>query len=218
MAGIRYELAHFVASYGNAKDLPEPTTPEVSFVGRSNVGKSSLLNKIVGRKALAKVSSTPGRTANINFFEADGLMLVDLPGYGYAKVNTKERERWANLISDYFAQERSFNLVVSLVDIRHEAQKLDQQMLAFLQENEFPFVVALTKADKLSKMKLKEHIRAIAADLYLGVENLLATSAETGYGKTDVLQKIKDVIELSAQPKEDFDDENDEETESEGVE
>ena len=153
---LRYDQAKFEASYGKAADIPEATMPEVSFAGRSNVGKSSLLNKLVGRKALAKVSSTPGRTANINFFEVDGIYLVDLPGYGFAKVSKAEQKRWANLIADYFDQERSFNLVVALVDIRHDAQKLDVQMLNFLQDSELPFVVALTKADKLSRNKQEQ--------------------------------------------------------------
>ena len=106
MALINYQLARFEASYGTVEQLPEPTTPEVAVAGRSNVGKSSLLNKVFGRKNLVKVSATPGKTANINFFEVDGIRFVDLPGYGYAKVSMKERERWANLISGYFDQER----------------------------------------------------------------------------------------------------------------
>ena len=134
MARLKYETARFEASYGTVAQLPEPTTPEVSFVGRSNVGKSSLLNKLIGRKQLAKVSSQPGKTANINFFDVDGVRFVDLPGYGFAKVSRSEKQRWADLIGGYFEQERSFNLVVALVDIRHDAQKLDQEMLAFLIE------------------------------------------------------------------------------------
>ena len=104
MAAINYQNARFVASYGTLGQLPDPTTPEVSFAGRSNVGKSSLLNRLVGRKALAKVSSQPGKTANINFFDVDGITLVDLPGYGYAKVGKAERERWAGLIDGYYHQ------------------------------------------------------------------------------------------------------------------
>ena len=151
MAGINYQLARFEASYGTVAQLPPSTTPEVAVAGRSNVGKSSLLNKLFNRKGLVKVSSTPGKTANINFFEVDGIRFVDLPGYGFAKVSQGEKQRWANLISGYFAQERSFNLVIALVDIRHDAQKLDHEMVGFLRESELPFVVALTKADKLGR-------------------------------------------------------------------
>ena len=189
---LRYNLARFVASYSKADDLPEPTMPEVSFAGRSNVGKSSLLNKLVGRKALAKVSSTPGRTANINFFEVDGINLIDLPGYGFAKVSKAEQKRWANLIADYFDQERSFNLIVALVDIRHDAQKLDLQMLDFLQENEFPFVVALTKADKLSRNKQEQQRSRLAKAFGTPRDQLIVTSAQTGQGIDDLKRRIED--------------------------
>ena len=189
---LRYDQARFAASYGRAADLPEPELPEVSFAGRSNVGKSSLLNKLVGRKALAKVSSTPGRTANINFFEVDGIYLVDLPGYGFAKVSKAEQRRWADLIADYFAQERSFNLVVALVDIRHDAQKLDVQMLDFLRESELPFVVALTKADKLSRNKQVQQQARLAKQFGLPREQLLITSAQTGLGIDDLKHRIED--------------------------
>lgn len=189
---LRYDLARFEASYGTATGIPEASLPEVSFAGRSNVGKSSLLNKLVGRKALAKVSSTPGRTANINFFEVDGIYLVDLPGYGYAKVSKAEQRRWANLIADYFAQERSFNLVVALVDIRHDAQKLDVQMLEFLREAELPFVVALTKADKLSRAKQDQQRNRLAKQFGLPREQLIVTSAQTGQGIADLKRRIED--------------------------
>ena len=190
MAAINYQNARFVASYGTLGQLPGPTTPEVSFAGRSNVGKSSLLNRLVGRKALAKVSSQPGKTANINFFDVDGITLVDLPGYGYAKVGKAERERWAGLIDGYYHQERSFNLVVSLVDIRHDAQKLDVQMLDFLRAEELPFVVALTKADKLSRPKQARARDTLARQFGIDREQLLVTSSETGQGIDDLKRLI----------------------------
>lgn len=111
---INYNKVHFVASYGKASQIPPSTCPEVSFVGRSNVGKSSIMNKLFNRRGLVKVSSTPGKTANVNFFEADGVHFVDLPGYGFAQRSKAERDRWARLIGDFFDSERSFNLVVSL--------------------------------------------------------------------------------------------------------
>lgn len=189
---LRYDQARFEASYGKASQIPEASLPEVSFAGRSNVGKSSLLNRLVGRKALAKVSSTPGRTANVNFFEVDGIYFVDLPGYGYAKVSKSEQARWANLIADYFAQERSFNLVVALVDIRHEAQKLDLQMLEFLREAELPFVVALTKADKLSRNKQEQQRSRLAKQFGLAREQMIVTSAQTGQGIDELKRRIED--------------------------
>ncbi len=190
MASVNYQLARFEASYGTIAQLPEPTQPEVSVAGRSNVGKSSLLNKLFGRKNLVKVSSTPGKTCNINFFDVDGITFVDLPGYGFAKVSKAEKERWANLISGYFEQERSFNLVISLVDIRHEAQKLDQQMIGFLQEAELPYIVALTKADKIGRGKQSQQAALLSKQLNVPREQMVITSSATGQGIDELKRRI----------------------------
>ena len=189
---LKYETARYEASYGTIAQLPKPTTPEVSFVGRSNVGKSSLLNRLLGRKQLARVSSVPGKTANINFFDVDGVKFVDLPGYGYAKVSHAEKQRWADLIGGYFEQERSFNLVISLVDIRHEAQKLDLQMVDFLTEAELPFVVALTKADKITRNKQNQAAAALRSSFGLAQEQIIVTSSETGLGIDELRRRIED--------------------------
>ena len=189
---LKYETARYEASYGTIAQLPKPTTPEVSFVGRSNVGKSSLLNRLLGRKQLARVSSVPGKTANINFFDVDGAKFVDLPGYGYAKVSHTEKQRWADLIGGYFEQERSFNLVISLVDIRHEAQKLDLQMVDFLAEAELPFVVALTKADKITRNKQNQAAAALRSSFGLAQEQIIITSSETGLGIDELRRRIED--------------------------
>lgn len=187
---INYQLAHFVASYGAVSQIPESTAPEVSFVGRSNVGKSSIMNKLFGRKGLVKVSSTPGKTANINFFEADGVHFIDLPGYGFARRSKAERERWARLIGDFFESERSFNLVVSLVDIRHDPSALDHQMIEYLQENAFSFIVCLTKADKLSRPKRVQQAAAIRKQLNVPAEDIIVTSAEDGTGIAELKRVI----------------------------
>ena len=189
---LKYETARYEASYGTIAQLPKPTTPEVSFVGRSNVGKSSLLNRLLGRKQLARVSSVPGKTANINFFDVDGVKFVDLPGYGYAKVSHTEKQRWADLIGGYFEQERSFNLVISLVDIRHEAQKLDLQMVDFLTEAELPFVVALTKADKITRNKQNQAAATLRSSFGLAQEQIIITSSETGLGIDELRRRIED--------------------------
>lgn len=189
---LKYETARYEASYGTIAQLPKPTTPEVSFVGRSNVGKSSLLNRLLGRKQLARVSSVPGKTANINFFDVDGVKFVDLPGYGYAKVSHTEKQRWADLIGGYFEQERSFNLVISLIDIRHEAQKLDLQMVDFLTEAELPFVVALTKADKITRNKQNQAAVALRSSFGLAQEQIIITSSETGLGIDELRRRIED--------------------------
>ncbi len=190
MASVNYQLARFEASYGTIAQLPEASQPEVSVAGRSNVGKSSLLNKLFGRKNLVKVSSTPGKTCNINFFDVDGITFVDLPGYGFAKVSKAEKERWANLISGYFEQERSFNLVISLVDIRHEAQKLDLQMIGFLQEAELPYIVALTKADKIGRNKQNQQAALLSKQLNVPREQMVITSSATGQGIDELKRRI----------------------------
>ena len=190
---INYNTARFVRSYGAASQIPPSTCPEVVFAGHSNVGKSSLMNKLFNRKNLVKVSSTPGKTCNINFFEADGVHFVDLPGYGYAERSAAERQRWADLINDYFAQDRSFNLVVALVDIRHDPTKLDVRMIEFLQEYDFTFVVALTKADKISRGQQARQAAAVEKKLP-GVprDDFIITSAKTGQGIPELKQVIID--------------------------
>lgn len=180
---MNYHNAKFKAAYGTSAQLPESKLPEVSFAGRSNVGKSSLLNKLMYRKGLAKVSQKPGKTATVNFYNVDGFDFVDLPGYGYAQVSKSEKYRWSELIEGYFNQARVFALVVSLIDIRHDATALDIHMVEFLKESGLPFCVALTKADKLSKQQVAKQKAAIAKQLALpaGV-SIVATSAEKGAG------------------------------------
>ena len=180
---MNFHIASFKAAYGISSQLPESTRPEVAFAGRSNVGKSSLLNKLLYRKGLAKVSQTPGKTATINFYDVDGCDFVDLPGYGYAKVSKSEKGRWSELIDGYFNQDRKFALVVSLVDIRHDPSALDMHMVGFLQEAGLPFAVALTKADKLSKQQVAKQRAAIRKKLGLGKDvPLVVTSSEKGDG------------------------------------
>lgn len=187
--GIRYEQVRYLASYGTVEQLPQSKAPEVSFVGRSNVGKSSLINKLFNRKSLAKVSGKPGKTANINFFEADGIHFVDLPGYGFAQRSQAEKQRWADLIDAYFASERSHNLVIALVDIRLEAQALDLQMIDYLKGAGLPFVIALTKADKLSRQKQQAQLRKLAASFDVDEMACIITSAQTGLG-IDTLKRF----------------------------
>lgn len=164
---VNFNTVQFERSFGTSKQLPPSTLPEIAFAGRSNVGKSSLLNTLFNRKGLAKVSQTPGKTSTINFFLTDDARFVDLPGYGYAKVAKTERERWAELIEGYFNQERNFALVCSLIDIRHAPSALDENMVGFLQEAELPFLVVLTKGDKLSKSKCLQQQSAIRRHLQL---------------------------------------------------
>lgn len=164
---MNYNLVTFKGAYGTSAQIPESVRAEVSFVGRSNVGKSSLINRLFNRKKLAKVSSTPGKTSTINFFTTDEIDFVDLPGYGYAKVAKSEKARWSEMINGYFDQYRYYALVVSLIDIRHPATKLDEQMIEFLQACNLPFIVVLTKADKLSNSQIQKQKAAIRKQLQL---------------------------------------------------
>lgn len=185
----------FTAAYGTSGQLPASTRLEVSFAGRSNVGKSSLLNKLFNRKKLAKVSSMPGKTATINFFAADDADFVDLPGYGYAKVSKAEKGRWAEMIEGYFNQDRNFCLVVSLVDIRHPASALDERMINFLVEADLPFIIVLTKADKLSKSQIPRQVAALRKQLGFGQEvPMVAVSSEKGTGIDELKKLINEYV------------------------
>ena len=192
--------ATFITSAATAKQFITPDKPMIAVCGKSNVGKSSFINMLANRKKLAKTSSEPGRTRLVNYFDFGEFILADLPGYGFAKVSKSEKVKWAKTLDEFFQDKEKIAHVFMLVDSRHDPTADDAQMIEFLHYHVIPFTVTLTKADKLSKMKLKEHIKAIAADLYLGEQNLLATSAETGYGKQDVLQKIQSVIRLTEEP------------------
>ena len=205
--------ATFITSAARADQFISPDKPMIAVCGKSNVGKSSFINMLANRKKLAKTSSEPGRTRLVNYFDFGEFILADLPGYGFARVSKGEKEKWAKTLDQFFKDKEKIAHVFMLVDSRHDPTADDVQMIEFLHYHTIPFTVTLTKADKLSRMKLKEHIRAIAADLYLGTNNLLATSAETGYGKNDVLAKIRSVIDLVNAPDFIMDEEEGEENE-----
>ena len=185
----------FITSAAKAEQFITPNKPMIAVCGKSNVGKSSFINMLANRKKLAKTSSEPGRTRLVNYFDFGEFVLADLPGYGFARVSKTEKDKWARTLDAFFKDKETISHIFMLVDSRHDPTADDMQMIEFLHYHTLPFTVVLTKVDKLSKMKLKEHLRAIAADLYLGVENLLASSAETGYGKQEILAKIRSVID-----------------------
>ncbi len=192
---MNYHKVQFLTSYGRADQLPPSEKPEVVFAGRSNVGKSSLINRLFQQKGLARVSATPGKTATINFFGTQSLIFADLPGYGYAKVSRGEKLRWAALMEGYFAQDRDIVLVLSLMDSRHPPSREDLGMLDFLVDQELPFVVVLTKIDKLSPRQRQERLEAFRRELPFGEElTLLPFSAETGEGR-EALCEIIDQLE-----------------------
>ena len=189
---VNFHNSEFAAAYGTSKQIPGGVLPEIAVCGRSNVGKSSLLNKLMYRKNLAKVSSKPGKTATVNFYQIDKkIHLVDLPGYGYAAKAKSEKERWSELIDGYFDQDRPFAMVLSLVDIRHEATKLDIAMMSYLLSRELPFAVVLTKADKLSRNQQNKMEAVIRKQLELPKEvRILKTSSEKNDGIEDLRRFI----------------------------
>ncbi len=148
---LNIHKAEFELSIGFIEQLPPSECPEIAISGHSNVGKSSLINRLLNRKGLARTSATPGKTATINFYRVDSLKLADLPGYGYAKVSQTEKKKWSDLIGGYLSDDRDLRLVIQLIDIRHKPTKEDYMMLDFLVDNGYPFVVVFTKADKLKK-------------------------------------------------------------------
>lgn len=193
---MNFSKAEFKMAAGKSSQLPKSDLPEVVFSGRSNVGKSSLINKIVNRKALARVSATPGKTGTINFFTVDSFHLVDLPGYGYAKVSDKEKLRWGELVEGYFADNRNIALVVQIVDMRHKPTADDMHMIEFLHNNGFPFCVVLTKKDKLNKTQQKAQLEAITEILkdIGGSVPVLPFSALNGDGIEDVRNIIEQAV------------------------
>ena len=189
---MNYNQADFKASYGLFSQLPDSDRPELVFSGRSNVGKSSLINKLCNRKKLARVSSTPGKTATINFYEVGNVYFVDLPGYGYARTSASERKRWDELINGYFESDRQRTVVVQLLDCRHAPSADDMQMMEYLRYHQMPFVAALTKADKLKKSQLAatcDEFKTICEPY--GCQGVVLTSAENGYGS----EEVKTVLE-----------------------
>lgn len=192
---MNFQKAEFVASYGTFEQIPPSKKLEIAFAGRSNVGKSSLINKIFGRKSLARVSSVPGKTATINFYGLENVHFVDLPGYGYAKVGRSEKERWSGLIGGYLGDpDRDLVLILSLIDMRHSPTKDDLQMVDFLIESELPFVVVLTKSDKLNKTERTKRLEALKTELpYYDDLTIIPFSSITGEGVEDIRAIIEDV-------------------------
>lgn len=193
---INLHKVEFETSFGMTEQLFKAKEPEFVFAGRSNVGKSSMINKIFNRKSLARVSSMPGKTATINFFKVEKIRFADLPGYGYAKVGKSEKYRWNELISGYFAQDRNIALIFLLIDMRHKPSADDLKMIDFLADNELPFVIVLTKADKLSKNQRQERLKALETEIPYGDEiTMIPFSSETGEGVEQITIIINEVAE-----------------------
>ncbi len=188
----RITSCSFVGSFFEMKQLPKDQRPQVAFAGRSNVGKSSLLNRLVGSKKMAKVSNTPGKTRSLNFFLVnDQYYLVDLPGYGYAKVSKTMRRDWGVLIEGYLRQSKNLVGLVLLLDCRRDPTPEDLQMLEWLQAIEVPVMIAITKTDKFSRDKANRKIAQIERDLRLPA---VGCSSVTGVGKTEILGAVRDLV------------------------
>lgn len=191
---MNYNNAQFYTSYGSFKQIPPSERTEIAFSGRSNVGKSSLINKIFNRKSLARVSAVPGKTATINFYSLENLYFVDLPGYGYAKVAKSEKERWGELIEGYLHDNRELALVFQLIDFRHPPTADDIMMVNFLIDSEIPFVVVLTKADKLSKKQREERRASLLNELPCAEDiTIIEFSAQTGEGRDEIRSIIEEI-------------------------
>ena len=193
---MNYSKAEFKAAYGTVSQIPPSELPEIAFSGRSNVGKSSLINKLMGRKSLARVSAVPGKTITINFYSLEKLHIVDLPGYGYAKVGKNEKLRWAELIEGYLHDDRNLALVVQLIDFRHSPTADDIMMINFLIDSGIPFIIALTKADKLKKRERLERREALLHEIPCAEDiTMIEFSAETGEGTEELRAILEDIAE-----------------------
>lgn len=191
---MNFAKANFVRAYGLSTQLPPSDRQEIVFAGRSNVGKSSLLNKLFGRKNLARVSSVPGKTITVNFYDVDGYRFVDLPGYGYAKISKAEKARFAELMEGYFTSGRNISLAVLLIDMRRAPTADDYTMLEFLNTNSIEYIVVLTKSDKLNRTEYSERMKAIPEELGKAVK-FIPFSALSGSGIEEVKNIIQEHIE-----------------------
>ena len=170
---MKFDNAQFETSFGVAKQLMPSDMPEVAFSGRSNVGKSSLLNRLMNRKSLARVSSMPGKTVTINFFKLDGCRLVDLPGYGYAKVPKSEVAKWGQMMEEYLQKRKELQAIILLIDIRHEPGKNDIMMYEWLKHFGFDIIICATKSDKINRSQIQKHLSVIRKTLKLGAGDIL---------------------------------------------
>jgi GTP-binding protein len=188
--------AEFIKSAVRPDQYPKMGMPEIAFTGRSNVGKSSLINAILGRKKLAQTSATPGKTRLINFFTVNGKMsFVDLPGYGFAKVSRAEQETWGPMIETYLRERESLRLVVSILDVRHDPTQKDRDLIEWLRHYGRRHRIVLTKTDKLSRGEALRRRRQVAATLDLGADDApILFSAQTGEGKGEVWKAISAIL------------------------
>ena len=195
---IKIKDATFITSVASKDKFYKTNKPIIAVAGKSNVGKSSLINMLANRKKLAKTSVTPGRTRLINYFDFGDFVLADLPGYGFAKVSKEEKKKWAVLLETFLATE-NITLLLSLVDIRHDPTADDKMMVNYLYHYAVPFTLVATKADKLAKTRIKPRLKEIATELRVGVADIIGSSAENGMGKLEILSSIEQAINAQKQ-------------------
>lgn len=193
---MKIKEATFITSVASEKNFYKTDKPIIAVAGKSNVGKSSLINMLANRKKLAKTSTTPGRTRLINYFDFGEFVLADLPGYGFAKVSKEEKAKWGRLMESFLSTQK-IDLLLSLVDVRHNPTEDDIIMVNYLYHYRIPFVLIATKADKLPKTKIKPQIQTLATKLKVGVGDVTASSSETGLGKEAILGLIEKAIEVA---------------------
>lgn len=190
---MKINQAELVISAVSEKQYPKEGLPEIALAGRSNVGKSSFINTIINRKSLARTSQKPGKTQTLNFYKLnDAFFFVDVPGYGYAKVSKKEREKWGRMMDEYFQKRTTLSAVVLVCDIRHEPVDMDVQMYDFLKFSELPVIIIATKLDKVKKSKQHQHLKMVKDTFEVDEEDIVIPfSAETGTGKEQAWKAIR---------------------------
>ena len=189
---IPLQQARFLLAAHNLQQLPPPLAPEIAFAGRSNVGKSSLINRLLGRKGLVKTSSKPGKTQSLNFFAlGDTLHFVDLPGYGYAQVSKQQRRFWGDLVAGYVEERPNLAAVVVIIDLRHELKQQDLELVDWLRHIGRPYLLVYTKADKLSRNQQEKNAALLDAALKAGRQERIIFSSQTGQGRDQVLARIQ---------------------------
>ena len=192
MTDLNLNRAEFIRSAAAPKQFIRSSLPKVAFAGRSNVGKSSVINRLVNRRQFAKIGATPGKTIHVNYFDIDGkLWFIDLPGYGFAKVSQEERDRWAKLMESFFAEDGTFDAGVLIVDARHKPTADDVRMAEYFKRSGRAFVVLANKLDKLKKSEIEPNLSQIRQTLELDEgTTLIPFSAEKGQGREELLQAI----------------------------
>ena len=192
--------AEFEAAFGTSLQLPSSDLPEIAFAGRSNVGKSSLINGLMNRKSLARTSAQPGKTQTINFYNINEAMyLVDLPGYGYAKVSQSEKEKWGKMIERYLHTSKNLKAVFLLIDIRHDPSANDKMMYDWILNNGYEPIIIATKLDKLKRSQVQKNIKAIKEGLKLSKDGIIIPfSAETKQGRDEIWALIDELTGLAA--------------------